>query len=140
MITTGSSMQAITLTAPPRSRQVSMSILKTRFRRCAQLIEARRSAGVRSCGSSTALGLLPLPRFAGVTDARCLLFGANTPWNLESWRQVFSEDIFVVEGMQKARYSPAFTGGVFSAVMDVPSHHFHQWVAERYRERSDESG
>jgi choline monooxygenase len=59
---------------------------------------------------------------------------------LESWRQVFSEDIFVVEGMQKARYSPGFTGGVFSAVMDVPSHHFHQWVAERYRERSDESG
>ena len=59
-----------------------MSILKTRFRRCAQLIEARRSAEVRSCGSSTALGLLPLPRFADVTDARCLLFGANTPWNL----------------------------------------------------------
>jgi hypothetical protein len=25
--------------------------------------------------------LLPLPRFAGVTRARCLLFGANTPWN-----------------------------------------------------------
>jgi hypothetical protein len=84
--------------------------------------------------------LLPLPRFAGVTDARCLLFGANTPWNLESWRQVFSEDIFVVEGMQKARYSPAFTGGVFSAVMDVPSHHFHQWVAEKYGAKSDEGG
>jgi hypothetical protein len=25
------------------------------------------------------LGLLPLPRLAGVTNARCLLFGANTP-------------------------------------------------------------
>ena len=26
-----------------------------------------------------ALTLLPLPRFAGVTCTRCLLFGANTP-------------------------------------------------------------
>jgi len=23
---------------------------------------------------------LPLPRFAGVTNARCRLLGANTPW------------------------------------------------------------
>ena len=29
----------------------------------------------------TYLKLLPLPRFAGVIKARCLLFGANTPWN-----------------------------------------------------------
>jgi hypothetical protein len=26
------------------------------------------------------LGLFPFPRLAGVTTARCLLFGANTPW------------------------------------------------------------
>jgi choline monooxygenase len=67
-------------------------------------------------------------------------FRASREAVLESWRQVFSEDIFVVEGMQKARYSPAFTGGVFSAVMDVPSHHFHQWVAEKYGAKSRESG
>ncbi len=54
-----------------------MSILNTRFRRCAQLIEARRCAGVD--GPSVTLALLPLPRFAGVTNARCLLLGANTP-------------------------------------------------------------
>ena len=47
-ITTGSSMQAMILTAPPHSRQVSISILNTRLRRCAQLIDARRSAGVSS--------------------------------------------------------------------------------------------
>jgi len=51
---------------------------------------------------------------------------------LKSWRQVFSEDIFAVEGMQNARRSPGFKGGVFSPVMDVPSHHFHQWVAQGY--------
>jgi hypothetical protein len=61
-----------------QGREQDAEALKTRFRRCAQVIEARRSAGVCSCVSSTALALLPLPRFAGVTHARCLLFGANT--------------------------------------------------------------
>ena len=51
---------------------------------------------------------------------------------LESWRVVFAEDIFAVEGMQKGRRSPAFIGGVFSPVMDTASHHFHQWVAGKY--------
>lgn len=30
--------------------------------------------------SSDTLALLPLPRFAGITNARYLLLGANTPW------------------------------------------------------------
>ncbi len=51
----------------------------------------------------------------------------------DSWRQVFEEDVFALEGMQQARHSPGFSGGVFSPVMDIPSHHFHQWVAARYR-------
>jgi len=51
----------------------------TRFRRCAQVIDARRSRGVFSGPSAHALGSLPFPRFAGVTRARCLLLGANTP-------------------------------------------------------------
>ncbi|MCS4505988.1 aromatic ring-hydroxylating dioxygenase subunit alpha [Arhodomonas aquaeolei] len=50
---------------------------------------------------------------------------------LESWRVVFSEDIAAVEGMQLGRSSPAFSGGVFSPVMDIPTHHFHRWVAGR---------
>ncbi|MDA0795567.1 MAG: aromatic ring-hydroxylating dioxygenase subunit alpha [Proteobacteria bacterium] len=55
---------------------------------------------------------------------------------LESWRQVFGEDVFALEGMQKARHSPSFSGGLFSPVMDIPSHHFHQWVAQRYSENT----
>jgi hypothetical protein len=48
----------------------------TRFRRFAHVIEARFSAGVWSFRPST---FFPLPRFAGVTSARYLLLGANTP-------------------------------------------------------------
>ncbi len=55
-----SSMQAMTLTVPPHSRQVSMSILNTRFSRCAQVMADRRPAGVWSCASYSALCLLPL--------------------------------------------------------------------------------
>jgi choline monooxygenase len=51
---------------------------------------------------------------------------------LESWRVVFAEDVFAVEGLQKGRNSPAFEGGVFTPVQDAPTHHFHRWVAKRY--------
>lgn len=51
---------------------------------------------------------------------------------LEGWREVFSEDIFAVEGMQQGRSSPAYQGGVFSPVMDQHTLHFHQWVAKRF--------
>ena len=46
-----------------------------------RLMAAWRCGGVFSRPSAVDSGLLPLPRFAGVTRARCLLFGANTPWN-----------------------------------------------------------
>lgn len=48
-----------------------------------------------------------------------------------SWENVFSEDVSMVEGMQRGRSSPAYSGGVFSAAMDGPTHHFHRWVASR---------
>ena len=51
--------------------------------------------------------------------------------NLESWRVVFNEDIVAVEGLQLGRSSPGYRGGVFSPVMDNPTHHFHQWVARK---------
>ena len=54
-----------------------MLMLNTRLSRFAQVSDARRSAG--DGRSSTTLALWPLPRFAGVTNARCLLLGANTP-------------------------------------------------------------
>lgn len=47
----------------------------------------------------------------------------------EAWRSIFFEDVGVVEGMQRGRQSPAFGGGVFSPVMDPPTHCFHKWVA-----------
>lgn len=53
---------------------------------------------------------------------------------LESWKVVFAEDISSVEGMQKGRLSPGYTGGVFSPVMDVPTHFFHQWAARQLLE------
>ncbi len=51
--------------------------------------------------------------------------------NAALWKEVFLEDIFVVEGMQKGRGAPNFDGGRFSAVMDSPTHCFHDWVASR---------
>ena len=53
--------------------------------------------------------------------------------NLAAWRKVFEEDISAIEGMQYGRNSPGFGGGAFSPVMDAPTHHFHRWVARRYR-------
>jgi choline monooxygenase len=48
-----------------------------------------------------------------------------------AWSVVFAEDISVVEGMQRGRASPAFDGGLFSPLMDIPTHHFHQWFLSR---------
>lgn len=50
----------------------------------------------------------------------------------KGWKQVFEEDIFAVERMQKGRNSPAYRGGVFSPEMDHPTHHFHKWVAQQF--------
>ncbi len=50
---------------------------------------------------------------------------------LQAWKTVFEEDVAMVEGMQRGRASPGYKGGVFSPVQDIPTHHFHQWVARR---------
>ncbi len=51
--------------------------------------------------------------------------------NVETWREVFLEDVFVVEGMHKGRSSSGFTGGVLTPVQDPPTRLFHQWAAGR---------
>ncbi len=51
--------------------------------------------------------------------------------NATMWKQVFEEDIFVVEGMQKGRSASGFDGGVFAPAMDAPTHVFHQWAASK---------
>ena len=53
-----------------------------------------------------------------------------------AWSVVFSEDISVVEGMQRGRASPAFDGGLFTPLMDVPTHHFHQWLLSRLKKNT----
>ncbi len=60
-------MHAMIRTAPPQVGQVSTSMPRTRFRRCAQVIAARRSAGVGSSGPSVVQCRPPLPRLARVT-------------------------------------------------------------------------
>lgn len=67
--------------------------------------------------------------YVGDEAARDHYAAARTA-TLDSWRVVFAEDISSVEGMQRGRQSPAFTGGVFSSVMDGPTHHFNKWVAK----------
>jgi len=50
---------------------------------------------------------------------------------LDTWTNVFKEDIFAVERMQKGRASPGYEGGKFSPAMDAPTVHFHEWVADQ---------
>lgn len=56
--------------------------------------------------------------------------------NSEQWKDVFLEDVFVVEGMQKGRHGQLFDGGKFSPEMDGPTHCFHHWVASQLIESS----
>ena len=78
----GSSTLATMRAAPPQFTQVVTSMLNTRLRRCAQVIERRRSSGVRgssfaltSAGSASVAGRLPRPD--GVSCARRVAFGGE---------------------------------------------------------------
>ncbi len=51
--------------------------------------------------------------------------------NSAMWKEIFIEDIGVVEGMYKGRSAPHYDGGKFSPIMDGPTHYFHQWVAKQ---------
>ncbi|MFK7993259.1 MAG: aromatic ring-hydroxylating dioxygenase subunit alpha [Granulosicoccus sp.] len=51
--------------------------------------------------------------------------------NRNLWKEVFIEDIGVVEGMQVGRSGYFFDGGKFSPAMDGPTHNFHNWVATK---------
>ncbi|MEM7215650.1 MAG: aromatic ring-hydroxylating dioxygenase subunit alpha [Pseudomonadota bacterium] len=48
------------------------------------------------------------------------------------WKEVFLEDIGVVEAMQEGRKADGFDGGHFSPVMDEATHHFHCWMAKHF--------
>ncbi len=54
--------------------------------------------------------------------------------NTKQWKEVFVEDVFVVEGMQRGRHAVTFDGGRFSPAMDGPTHLFHRWVASQVQQ------
>ncbi len=60
-------------------------------------------------------------------------FEASRIANLAAWEKVFKEDVTSVEGMQRGRYSPAYSGGTFSPVQDTLTLHFYRWLARKYR-------
>lgn len=89
-----------------------------------------------------AFAMLLMPQGPGVTLERVALCytnvaATNDKWkdmryrNAELWRNIFNEDVSVVEGMQKGRHGQFFDGGKFSPIMDVPTHVFHKWIALR---------
>ena len=71
----GVSMQAMTRSVPPHTPQCSMSMWKTRLRRCIQLMGGGGAWGSRAA------------RWArlGTMWWRCMKFGANTPWYRVRW-------------------------------------------------------
>lgn len=60
--------------------------------------------------------------------------------NTAQWKEIFEEDVFVVEGMQRGRHAMGFDGGRFSPVMDGPTHCFHDWVAGRFESHPKPAG
>lgn len=60
--------------------------------------------------------------------------------NAALWKEVFLEDIEVVEGMQRGRAVTDFDGGRFSPVLDTGTHCLHAWVAERFIQARARSG
>jgi phenylpropionate dioxygenase-like ring-hydroxylating dioxygenase large terminal subunit len=60
-------------------------------------------------------------------------FAAMRAKNAHMWKEIFEEDIDVVERMQRGRHAPSFDGGKFSPIMDGPTHRFHEWVAEQIK-------
>ena len=88
------------------------------------------------------------PKGYGEIEERVAMFYAqdlSEEWedmlaeNARIWRDVFQEDIGVVEGMQRGRHGPMFDGGKFSPVMDGPTHVFHKWVAQKMISGQSES-
>ena len=46
----------------------------------------------------------------------------------------------MVQEMQRGRASPAFEGGVFTPVLEPPTHCFHKWMARALSAASETTG
>ena len=67
--------------------------------------------------------------YIGEESANGKEFESMRKENSRFWKDVMSEDIKAIEGMQEGRSSPSYNRGNFSPVMDNPTHQFHKWVA-----------
>ena len=67
--------------------------------------------------------------YVGNESANGIEFMEMRKKNSEFWKEVMSEDIKAIEGMQEGRNSPAYNGGNFSPIMDSTTHEFHKWIA-----------
>ena len=72
--------------------------------------------------------------YVGDSSANGKEFEGMRKENSRIWKDVMSEDIKAVEGMQEGRNSPAYNGGNFSPIMDNPTNQFHKWVANNLAE------
>ena len=67
--------------------------------------------------------------YVGEKAANTKKFKSLRKQNYKLWKEVQSEDVSIIEGLQEGRNSPSYNGGNFSPIMDNPTHHFHKWVA-----------
>jgi choline monooxygenase len=67
--------------------------------------------------------------YIGEDSANGKEFESMRKENSRFWKEVMSEDIKAIEGMQEGRNSPVYNGGNFSPIMDNTTHQFHKWVA-----------
>ena len=67
--------------------------------------------------------------YVGDHAANSKKFNPLRKQNLKLWEDIQKEDVNIIQGMQDGRNSPIYNGGIFSPVMDNPTHHFHKWVA-----------
>ena len=67
--------------------------------------------------------------YVGDNSANGKEYEAMRKENSRFWKDVMSEDIKAIEGMQEGRNSPIYNGGNFSPAMDNPTHQFHKWIA-----------
>ena len=49
--------------------------------------------------------------------------------NFIQWKNIMTEDLDIIQGMQEGRNSPVYNGGNFSPTLANPPHHFAKWVA-----------
>ena len=67
--------------------------------------------------------------YVGEKAANSKKFKSLRKQNYKLWKEIQTEDLNIIEGMQEGRNSPSYNGGNFSPIMDNPTHHFHKWVA-----------